>query len=177
MTFLNLSIYFNTAEVERLSFHIPGTTSIRPLSITRRYDLEQTLYSNYMVKTEKKPHHKFSQIPGLQQLIQLYCYLYITDTLYSGEIIGRIIHIILCDAPQGHKYWCGRPERGGRKLLGGKGLCTVHFPSPAIICLSELSVPEYLPVTTETHLTATWGEKPSPAATFSHIQPPLPIIE
>lgn len=51
--------------------------------------------------------------------------LYITGTLYSGELIGRCIHIILCDSPHGHKYWCGRPEGG--LLLRGRSAC-IHLP-------------------------------------------------
>lgn len=121
---------------------------------------------------KEKETSQIQSYPRLQQFIQLYCYLYITDTLYSGEIIGRIIHGTLCDAPQGHKYWCGRPERGN-KAPGGRLMDCTHFPWPTIICLSTVSLPAYLPVPTETHLTATWGEKPSPAATLNHIQPPF----
>lgn len=62
----------------------------------------------------------------LQQFIQLYWYLYITGTLYCGEIIGRIIHITLCDAAQGHKYWFGSPEGDG-----GRHTHTLSLPSPA----------------------------------------------
>lgn len=71
-----------------------------------------------MKAKRRKEASQIQSFPRLQQLIQLYCYLYITDTLSSGEIIGRIIHIILCDSPQGHKYWCGRPERGEESSLG-----------------------------------------------------------
>lgn len=59
-------------------------------------------------KKERRP--QIHLHPRLQRFIQLYWYLYITGTLYSGEIIGRITHVTLCDAAQGHKYWCGRPE-------------------------------------------------------------------
>lgn len=66
-----------------------------------------------------------------------------------------------------------KTRKGGTKLLGeGYGTHCTHFPWPAFICLSEVGWPAYLPAPTETHLTATWGEKPSPAATFSHIQRP-----
>lgn len=54
------------------------------------------------INRKKMSLEKFTQEPRLQQFIQLYCYLYITDTLYSGEIIGRIIHVTLCDVPRGH---------------------------------------------------------------------------
>lgn len=83
---------------------------------------------------KEKETSQIQSYPRLQQFIQLYCYLYITDTLYSGEIIGRIIHGTLCDAPQGHKYWCGRPERGEQSSWGeAYGLYTLplahhHLP-------------------------------------------------
>lgn len=68
-------------------------------------------WQNTPTKREKTPQIHF--YPRLQQFIQLYWYFYITGTLDSGEIIGRITHITCCGAKRGHKYWCGRPEGGG----------------------------------------------------------------
>lgn len=65
-----------------------------------------------------------------------------------------------------------KTRKGGRKLLGRVMFCT-HFPSPAIICLSEVSLPAYLPVPTETHLTATWGEKPALLPRLTTFNPPF----
>ena len=69
-----------------------------------------------------------------------------------------------------------KTRMGGRKLVGGVTYCT-HFPSPATICLSEVHQPAYLPGPAETHLTATWGEKPSPLAKFLHVQPSPPTSQ
>lgn len=70
------------------------------------------------VKWEKEAWQTQSY-PGLQQLIQLYCYLYITDTLYSGEITGRIIHVFFVML---HKD----TNTGVEDQKGGEGLRTVH---------------------------------------------------
>lgn len=96
--------------------------------------------------SKKEETSQIQSYPRLQQLIQLYCYLYITDTLYSGEIIGRIIHIILCDSPQGHKYWCGRPERGEESSFWGGGLHTVHtsLHQPSSACQRSVCLHTYL---------------------------------
>lgn len=96
---------------------------------------------------------QFYLYPRLQQFIQLYWNLYITVTLYSGEIIGRIIHVTLCDAAQGHKYWRERTEGDGG---WGWGHTQTHTLSSACHHL-PVSIP-YLPVRPGTHLTATRGE-------------------
>lgn len=92
----------------------------------------------------KKKHHKAQSYPRLQQFIQLYCYLYTTDTLYSGEIIGRIIHVTLCDAPQAHKYWCGRPERGGGQSSWGWVMVHTSLDPPSSACQRSVSPHTYL---------------------------------
>lgn len=61
---------------------------------------------------------------------------------------------------------------GGGKAPRAGGPWTVHT-SPAVICLSKVSPPAYLPAPTDTHLTATWGEKLNPAAS-SLDTPPSP---
>lgn len=130
-------------------FYIPGTRlQVKYKTISYSLDPKPVYWPvcHDLTKiTNRKRTSQIQSYPRLQQLIQLYCYLYITDTLYSGEIVGRIIHIILCDAPQGHKYWCGRPERGGRKLLGG-GLCTVHtsLRPPSSACQKSVCLHTYL---------------------------------
>lgn len=82
-------------------------------------------------KSGKTP--QINLYPRLQQFIQLYWYLYITGTLYSGEIIGRIIHVTLCDAAQGHKYWCGRPE-GEREGTHTRSLTHSSLSLPSPVC-------------------------------------------
>lgn len=77
---------------------------------------------------QQKPPPQFHLYPRLQQFIQLYWNLYITVTLYSGEIVGRIIHVTLCDAAQGHKYWCERTEGDGG---WGRGHTQTHTLSSA----------------------------------------------
>lgn len=82
---------------------------------------------------------KLTRKPRLQQFIQLYCYLYITDTLYSGEIIVRILNVSLCDVPRGHGYWRGSPESGSGGLQRG-GLWTAgpRLTQPAVIAPSKV---------------------------------------
>lgn len=100
--------------------------SIRPKLTAVKKSLKE--WANKIKDKWEKEAWETQSNPRLQQLIQLYCYLYITDTLYSGEITGRIIHIILCDSPQGHKYWCGRPERGEESSLKGEGYVLYTLP-------------------------------------------------
>lgn len=84
--------------------------------------------------------------PGLPQFIQLHFNLYITDTLYSGEIIGRIIHVARCDAPR-TQILVWKTRKGGEQSFcgvgGGYGLYTLPM------------TPDHLPLTGQSACTPT----------------------
>lgn len=121
---------------------------------------------------------KLTRKPRLQQFIQLYCYLYITDTLYSGEIIVRILNVSLCDVPRGHGYWRGSPESGGGGLQRG-GLWTAGPPltQPDVIAPSKVGwyPVVYLPAPADRHLAASDTRRKAKAHHLLPGHPPHPL--